>query len=291
MTCFALVNWVQPNDPESRTFYGLAFFLGLLANMILWAFYGLDARLLFLLKEIKQLRLDFLSSQKAPLERATGGAESLSTWAAQALKPKVLFIVMMTMCVLAAGIAGVSYELTRNRPEVFGGQEVVEVHVTPDGMFRVHSRISITKCADNVASIPFHIPQPGATLESVSIGGRRIPFDPVPDKKDTYIILPGMPENALKSAVLEVVWSPPAADIKIEGDRRCYNLPLQGIIPFTAYTANAVIDDGVPYQFAYGDLVSTKSFNMFWSKRSDRDYSENSLGSCTVAIQAIPNTP
>lgn len=207
------------------------------------------------------------------------------------LKPSVLFIVVIAVSVLASVGGLVAYNLTHKYSETFGGQEVVEVHVTPDGMFRVVSRISITKCAANIASIPLHLPQPGAILESVTIGGRGIPFEPVPEKPDTYSILPGMPEEALKNALLEVVWSPPAADIKMEGDHRQYRLPLQGIIPFTAYTANAVIDDGAPYQFEYPGKASFKNLNLFWTKRSDEGYSGYSLGTCDIAIQPIPNTP
>lgn len=291
LTCFALANWAQPADPESRTFYALAFLLGLLMNAGLWAVYALHARLLFLLKETKQLRLDFLSSQATPLERATGGAESLSTWASEALKPKALFIVVTALSLLATGGGLLAYEMAHKYSEAFGGQEVVEVHVTPDGMFRVVSRVSITKCAVNIASIPLRIPQPGATLESVTIGGRNIPFTPVPDKADLYTILPGMPEDALTNAILEVVWSPETADIKIQGDSRQFRLQLQGIIPFTAYTANAVIDEGAPFQFAYPGKSSLKSLNLFWSKRPNYDYYENGLGTCDVVIQAIPNTP
>ncbi len=288
---FAGANWAQPTEPELRVFYGLVFLLGLLMSTVVWAVYGLDARLLFLLKEIKQLRLDFLSSAEAPPESATGGAESLSVWAVGALKPKALIIVVTVFSTLAALGGVLAYELSHKYSKAFGGQEIVEVHVTPEGMFRVCSRISITKCAANVAAIPFRIPQPGATLESVAVAGRRIPFTPVPDKKDTYTVMPGLPEEALKNAVLEVVWTPQMEDIRIRGDCRYFSLRLQGIIPFTSFTANAVIDDGAPYQFAYPDTATVKSLNLFWSRRPYKGYYGNAMGSCEIAIQAIRNVP
>lgn len=290
LVLFASAKWGRAGVSETGLLYALIMLVALIMTQGLWAAYGLDARLLLLLKEIKQLRLDLLSSQEAPPERATGGVESITTWAAEALKPKVFFPILLALCGLAGGIGLLADSMTNKHSELFGGQEVVEVHVTPEGQFRVVSRISITKCGDNVASTPLHLPQPGATLESVSIGGRSIPFAPVPDKKDTYTILPGMPENALKNTTLEVVWSPQAADVKINGNSRGFSLQLQGIIPVTAYTANAVIEDGAPYQFAYPGKASLKSLNLFWTKRPAWDYYGNPMGCCGVAIEATPNT-
>jgi len=290
LVCFAGMQWGRAPEPESRMFYSGLMLLGIVVNAGLWAVHALDARLLLVLKEAKQLRLDFLSSQEAPFARATGGAESLSTWTAEALQPRVLALVVAALCVLGGGLAFFADKMTHSYPEAFGGQEVVEAHVTPEGTFRVCSRISITKCADNVASIPLHLPQPGATLESVTIGGRRIPFEPIPDKEDTYAVMPGMPEMALKNAVLEVVWSPQAADIRIKGDRRHFNLQLQGMVPITAYTANAVIDDGAPYQFAYPDMSSVRSLNLYWTLRQGEDYREESMGCCTIAIETMASS-
>jgi len=290
---YALAQLLSTPEPATRYFYAVIGFLAVITHLGLWATYGLDARILILLKEIKQLRLDFLAERETPLARATGGAESLSPWAAGAIRPKFFATAIVTLCVLGGAFGMfVATHMRHNRPETFGGQEVAEVHVTADGTFRVHSRISISKCASNVASIPLHIPQPGATLESVTVGGRSIPFAPVRDEEDTYTIMPGLPEHALRNATIEVVWSPQEEDIRVKNGVRYFDLPLRGVIPITAYTANAVIDDGAPYQFAYGELVtpSVRSTNLYWTRRSDGTYHQDPMGTCGVAVKEIADS-
>ncbi|MCP4645087.1 MAG: hypothetical protein GY851_31885 [bacterium] len=289
LVSFAVIQRMWALDSEGRVFYSMLALFGLLMNTALWAVYALDARILFVLKETKQLRLDVLSCGEAPSERATGGAESFSTWTSDVLQPKVQALVVILICVVASAFAFIANAMTSRYPEEFGGQEVAEVHVTPEGAFRVVSRISITRCPANVSEIPLRIPQPGATLESVAIDGRDIPAVPVPDKADTYTILPGLPKNALMSATVEVVWSPKAADIEIEDDHRSFNLQLRGMIPINAYALNAIIDDGASYRFAYGDPSYEKGFNQYWTLRSDGGYHDRPMGSCGVHVDAIPH--
>lgn len=284
---FAAAKWATAGEPELRMFYLLLGLVGLLMHTGAWAVCGMDARILVLLKEIKQLRLDRLSAHDSPPERASGGAESLSVWAVAGLKPKVLFIAIIGVSLLAGGFALVTNEWAQRHPRTFGGQEVAEVRVDSDGMFRVHSRISITRCADNVASIPIRLPQPNAVIESVTIDGRKIPFEPRPGIHDAYTIMPGLPEEALKKAMLEVVWSPPPADITGEDGVRQFSLPMQGLIPTKAYAANVVIDEDAPYQLAYGDRFRGKSTNLFWTKRSSGEYLHEPLGTCGIAIKPI----
>jgi len=149
--------------------------------------------------------------------------------------------------------------------ELLEGQEVVEAHVTADGKIRAFSRVSITRIDVGFSHIPLTIPQPGATLESVTLGGRELPFKPVPDKSDTYAVMHSMPKKALLDSMLEVVWSIPLADMK--GGAKCPMFPLQGVIPVVAYTVNIVLDDDAPYQFG-GKFAGAKSYNTFWSQPS-----------------------
>ena len=283
LIAFAAVNWAQPANAEARMFYALVGLLGLLLNMLLWAVLGLDVRMLFLLKEMKLLRLDTAVAGDQASARATGGAESLSVWKMAAIKPWVLPAITLGALLVYAGCATLTHRFVHYYNDSFGGEEVVEVHVAQDGSLRVVSRVNITRCAANPATVPLRIPQPGATLQSVSVDGRPIPFEAVPGQPDTYAVMPGLPENALTKATLEVVWAPPAEQIKTQGEGRQFTLRIRSMVPFTYYAANAVIDPGAPYEFS-GPTAKVRSYNMFWSRRPTSDYYEGEMGTCGLEI-------
>jgi hypothetical protein len=285
--CYAGGKLPLAETPELRMFYLLLLLVGLLMNTGMWAVCGMDARILLLWKEIKHLRLDQLSAQGTPPERASGGAETISVWAAAGLKPRLLFLVAIVAIVLGSTSALVSNLWAYKHKETFGGQEVAEVHVTPEGMFRVHSRISITRCADKVSAITLQLPHPGAVLESVSIDGREVPVAPVPEAGDAYTIMPGMPEEALRNSMIEAIWSPPAADVAIDGGQRRFNLRLQGLIPVKAYAANVVIEEGAPYRLTDDYQSSGNSANLYWTKRSRGGYAREPLGYCSIVVEQI----
>jgi hypothetical protein len=163
--------------------------------------------------------------------------------------------------------------------EPFGGQEVVEAHVTADGKIRAFSRICITSIDTGYSHIPLTLPQPGATLESVTIGGREAAFVPNPDKEDAYAVMHSLPKKALMNALLEVVWSIPLADTNA-GDN-CPRFPLKGVIPVKAYAVNFVLDDDAPYRFG-GKFAHARSINAFWSQQPR--YTACQMGYCGLGL-------
>ncbi|MCX5769382.1 MAG: hypothetical protein NTZ09_03795 [Candidatus Hydrogenedentes bacterium] len=294
LAVYATSRWAQTwgTTETPPMFYAMVYGFVLLFLVQLWGSYASSARLLLILKEVKQLRLDFLASQETP-EPAIGGAESamgdaeafVPNWPVMAVRPKRIALLVATVFVLVPILASVAYMQVDNYRrihwadyEAFGGQEMLNIHLTADGRARAFSRISVTKCPSLVASIPIHIAQPDATLESITVDGRTIPFDPVPGQANTYTLMPGLPENALKNAVLEVVWSFPPKDMG--------KIQLEGLIPINSYAVNAVIDPGAPYQFS-GKEAGRKTFNLFWTKRSDGGYTAKKLGTCGIGIEPL----
>lgn len=196
------------------------------------------------------------------------------------------FCVALLMIAALAICEVFGFSLVRWTNVGFGGQEVVEAHFTPDGLLRAFSRVSVTRCPSNVTYMPIHLPQPGAKLESVTIGDRSVPFFPSrdPAEKDKYYAMPSLPENALKAALVEVVWSLPVSEMTVRDDYRVFYL--QGVIPVRSYAANVVIDEGAPYQFG-GKYSSWKNYNMFWTKQPR--YVEGQMGTCGIEIHATGN--
>ena len=193
------------------------------------------------------------------------------------------YICTATLAITAGVMAmGFTNSMFNESTRSFGGQEVTEVHFTPDATVRVVSRISVTKCPANVTYMPIRLSQPGAKLESVTIDKRQISFKPStkPEEKDTYYAMPSMPENALKACLVEVVWSFPFEEMKAEdGTTRVY---LQGTIPIKSYAVNLVIDDGAPYRFG-GKFADARNYNTFFTKM--RHYTDCNMGYCTVDIR------
>ncbi|MFA6243340.1 MAG: hypothetical protein WC655_20545 [Candidatus Hydrogenedentales bacterium] len=189
-------------------------------------------------------------------------------------------LVLVTMAL----VFSVSSSATNMKSQVYGGQEVIDAHITTDGLMRAYSRISITKCPDCVASLPIRISQPGATLESVTFDGRKAPFaaDTGRPGEGNYTVMPGLPEPALKSAKVEVVWSIPLDKLDSDGPNS-YRFHLRGTIPISSYTANVFLDEGVPYTFG-GKFADTPNFSMFWTKRSGGRYSDDEMGCCGIGL-------
>ncbi len=186
--------------------------------------------------------------------------------------------------VTMALVFSVSSSATNMRAQVYGGQEVIDAHITADGLMRAYSRISITKCPDCVASLPIRVSQPGATLESVTFDGREVPFAADSDRpgEDRYIVMPGLPEPALKSAKVEIVWSIPLNKLDSDGPDS-YRFHLRGAIPISSYTANVFLDEGVPYTFG-GKFADSSNFSMFWTKRSGGSYRDDEMGTCGIGL-------
>jgi len=199
------------------------------------------------------------------------------------LLDKVSVRVMGIFCVvmlIAGAVAMSQWVIHRLRQiEPFGGQEVVEAHVTADGKIRAFSRICITSIDTGYSHIPLTLPQPGAALESVRIGGREVASMPVPDKKDTYAVMHSLPKKALMDALLEVVWSIPLVDMKAEDEGPWF--PLKGVIPVKAYAVNVVLDDDAPYQFG-GKFANARSYNAFWSQQPR--YTACRMGYCGLGL-------
>lgn len=199
---------------------------------------------------------------------------------------RVLSIVCAAVLGLLAGVLclSVAGSSTSMRSRAFGGQEVVDAHITPDGLLRAYSRVSITKCPDNVSYIPIRVSQPGAALESVTFDGRSVPFEPDTEraKEGAYRAMPGLPENALKSAAMEIVWSMPLEKVESSAPNS-YQFYLRGAIPVSSYTANIILDEGVPYTFD-GKFAEAKAYSMFWTKRTGQSYFDEEMGTCGIGL-------
>ncbi len=198
---------------------------------------------------------------------------------------KISLRVLRTLCIAILAIAAIAIfnNVFRLGPNAFGGQEVAEAHITPEGLLRVISRVRVTRCPDNVAYMPLRLPQEGARLEAVAVGGRNIPFKSgqvIPGAPpNTYYAMPSLPENALRDALVEVTWSIPLADVRTgEGVVR---FPLQGIIPVRSFAANLILDEGAPYKLG-GKFADENNLNMFWTKMDK--YVEGTLGWCNIEI-------
>jgi len=285
---YAMVQCASSPDPAVVRHWALVYFLSFLFITLIWSILAITGRQLFLVKEIKQLRLDLLAVRNVPPEAATGGAESFSPWSGVALRPKMLGLLMGAVCGGAALLTfaaneGIQHYLRTHWStyESFGGQEVVDVHVTPEGRIRAYSRVSITKCPSSIQSMPIRIAQPGAVLESVTIAGRDVPFSPDPGKDGVYNLMPGLPENALKNAMLEAVYLLP---VTLGGEQKLVKFQLEGLIPFSSYAANVLIEKGAPFRFGdkWGDETHTP---LFWTKRSDGSYGHKGMGCCSIPIK------
>jgi hypothetical protein len=276
--------WMASEAPETARFFVLLYLLGLVLIALLWGNYALKAWLLFFFKEIKQLRLDSLAERQLPPETATGGAESFNpTWPIKILRPRMVLFMWMIVFVLVPVVTAITYtgimqyrRMHWAEYEMFGGQEMVTLHLTADGTARAISRVSITRCPSLVSSIPIRIAQPDAKLESAAIDNREIPIEVLGNGE--YNIIPGLPENALKTALLEVVWTFPIPDPDLR-------IHLQGLIPVNSYAVNAVLDEGAPYRFI-DKWSDKKSLTLFWTKRPVGQYDAQGLGSCGMAIEA-----
>lgn len=193
---------------------------------------------------------------------------------------------LICLIVLAAAGIVVGTDVVRGGAASFGGQEVVEVHITPDGLLRAISRVSITRCPANVTYIPIHIPQGGAHLEAVIVGGRSVPFksseDLAESTPNTYYAMPSLPEKAFRDAVVEITWSIPLERIRTESG--ILEFPLRSVVPTKSFAVNVVIDEGAPYRFG-GKFSGANDFNLFWVKR-DR-YFGGAMGSCRIELVPI----
>ncbi len=195
---------------------------------------------------------------------------------------------LVCLAILAVTAVAVGNDVMSAGSATFAGQEVVEVHITSDGLLRAVSRVSITRCPANITYMPIHLPQEGARLESVVVGGRSVAFkssEGVPEAEpNAYYAMPSLPEKAFRDALVEVTWSIPLADMPTEAG--AVRFPLQSVIPTKGFAVNVVIDEGAPYVFG-GKFSGVRHFNIFWSKR-DR-YVGGAIGSCGIEI--VPVTP
>ncbi|MBX7259692.1 MAG: hypothetical protein K1Y02_25270 [Candidatus Hydrogenedentes bacterium] len=207
-----------------------------------------------------------------------------------AILDRVPYRVLNVVCLIVlAGAAlalsvNVASSATNFRSHAFGGQEVVDAHITADGLLRAYSRVSITKCPDDVSYIPIRVSQPGATLESVAFDGRKVSFAPDDEhaEEGAYRVMPGLPENALKSAVMEITWSMPLDKVE-SGGPNSYQFHLRGAIPISSYTANVILDEGVPYAFG-GKFANVPAYSMFWTKHTGRSYFDGEMGTCGIGL-------
>lgn len=287
---YAGMRWGSAGDPETARYWSLLYFLGFIFLVVIWAILAITGRQLFLVKEIKQLRLDFLEAREISPQAATGGAESFVEWTGMALRPKAVGMLMAGVGMAAAvGTFVVSQSIesylraNSSTFESFGGQEVVDFHVMADGRLRAYSRVSITKCPSSIALLPIHIVQPGAVLESAAIGGREVPFSPEPGKEGVYSLMPGLPENALMNATLEVVYLLPAVAKKGE----TLKFELQGLVPITSYAANVLIEPGAPYRFSGEELGAKTLLPLFWTRRPAATYDDKYLGYCGIGVEPV----
>lgn len=289
LACFASIKWAANIESGLSPVYLGLYLCGLLFIFLIWAFYRLNVQLVFLLKEMKQLRWDFLAARDEPAELASGDAESFSMWPVKAVRPSVIALLLIGVFVVLPLATAFAYSSAqsymhqhRSEFDQFGAQEMVDLHVTVDGRVRAFSRISITKCDGNVMMVPIQLSQPGAVLESVTVDGRKVVYMPEPGKEGMYRIMSGLPENALKNALLEVIWSLPAADIV----GKCSWFQLRGLLPLNAYSVNISIDEGAPYRFD-GKDAAQKSCWLFWTKYPVGQYNSNGIGSCGVSIVPV----
>lgn len=240
-----------------------------------------------LLKELKQTRLDVCASAGLSPESATGGAESFAVWLPENIKPKSFMLAMALVCAFVGivGAVGVEkYLRSRNHSEnaamAFGGQEVADVHITADDHVRTFCRINITKSPINIGEMYIHVPR-GAKLESVAFDGRAVAAVPAKDDDEGYLIVPGMPESALRNALLEVVWSVPIAEVACKPSW----FELRSTIATNAYWVNVVFDEGAKHQFS-GRFADTKAGNMFWTRNNSK-YLRTSFGFCGADLVPV----
>ena len=165
----------------------------------------------------------------------------------------------------------------------FGGQEVVEVHITPEGLLRAISRLSITHCPSSVTCMPLSLPQKGARLESVTVDGRSVPFESGQGGPEalpnTYYAMPSLPENAMRDALVEVTWSVPLSELRT--DKGLTRFPVQGVIPVRSFAANVVIDEGAPYKFG-GNIANQNNYTMIVFRQEK--YTQCSIGWCDIEL-------
>lgn len=283
---YACISWALAIEPSRYLVYLTLYMLGILALMITGASYHTTARIMVLLKEIKQTRLDLCASGNLPTESATGGAESFSVWLPESIKPKT-FILAVTLILSLVGVVGAvgaeKYLRYRNHSEnptmAFGGQEVADAHITADNRVRTFCRINITKCPMNIGEMHIHVPK-GAKLESVTFDGRPAAAVPTQDDCEGYLVVPGMPESTLRKALLEVVWSVPIESVA--GKPGWFEL--KSTIATNAYWANVVFDEGAKYRFS-GTFADTKAGNMFWTRNNSKYW--RNFGTCGADLVPV----
>jgi len=183
--------------------------------------------------------------------------------------------VCMMILVVTAVLLGISVmrEVMRGG---YGGEEVVEVHITSDGLLRAISRVSVTRCPNYATYMPIRLPHDKARLESVTVGGRNIPFKTgqgIPDATpNTYYAMTSLPGKAMRDALVEAIWSIPLADTYTkDGHVRVLS---RGVIPVRSLAVNVVLDDGAPFKFT-GKFADVKDYNLFtlgWNRYIDCDY-------------------
>jgi hypothetical protein len=178
----------------------------------------------------------------------------------------------------------------------FVGDEVAEWHITAEGRVLVHSRITLSNCPSYRAFMPVELPYESAKIESVSMDGRPVQYVTGYDaqfidapkggesKPGIYVAL-DTPAAVLRSALIEVVWSFPMAELPLEGDN--YRIRLRGLIPVKSYVLVAVLDDGCGFELAGGhpELRMTQPFSCM-----RRRCIAGEMGTCGLAIRPKQST-
>jgi hypothetical protein len=288
LICYGALGWARAEDAEGVRFYGVLYLLGVILLLAVWGLHALTIRIMLLSKDLRLVRLDILASKETPPAAATGGAESLNPWRAHGMQPWVAALIFATVFVVVPLATSFAYSSLRPQYpyafEDFGGEEVANAHITADDRLRVVSRTVLTRHPPTVLALPIRVSRPGATLESVTLDGRDLPFESDPETPDLYSALTGVPALALDHAMLEVVWSLPLEEAALNG---AFNLPLQGTLPVRHYALNAVVDAGAPYIIGpFWGTTWTKSGTLFWSERPG--YDAGAFGTAGAGLRRTP---
>lgn len=288
LICYGALGWARAVDPEGARFSGMLYLAGAAFLLAVWGLHALSVRIMLLSKDVRLFRLDFLTSRETPPAAATGGAESVGSWRTHGMPPWAAALIFAAVFVAVPLATSFAYSSLRPQYpysfEDFGGEEVANAHITADNRLRMVSRTVLTKYPPTVLSLPIRVAQPGATLESVRLDGRDLPWEPDPGTPGQYAALTGVPALALDHALLEVIWSVPIDDVTVDG---AFSLPLQGTLPVRHYTLNAVVDEGVPSLIGpLWGTTWTRSGTLFWSDRPG--YDTGTFGTAGAGLRPAP---
>lgn len=177
----------------------------------------------------------------------------------------------------------------RSEPR-FGGHEVAEWHITSEGLVRVHSRISLSKCPANGTFMPIVLPYESGKIEAALLDGSPVEYIDVPaglDREPGCLSEPGLyialntPGPALRNSRIEVIWSFPFDELPRE-DGCGYRIRERGLIPVKSYAIVAVLDEGCGFELSgdHPELRMTQPFSWMW-----REYISCQMGTCCLSMR------